>query len=63
MLAYCSIAPSSMTPLAIAHEYVGMLNFDEGKDTDAKREFEHAYQLDSTAYLSLFFKTMMSPAA
>ena len=49
--------------LAIAHEYLGMLNFDQGKDADAKREFEQAYQLDSTAYLSLFFKTMMSPAA
>jgi tetratricopeptide (TPR) repeat protein len=49
--------------LGIAHEYMGMLNFNEGKDEDADADFSQAYQIDPTLYLSLFFKTMLSPAA
>ncbi len=49
--------------LGLAHEYMGMLDFNQGKDSDAVNEFEQAYKLDSALYLSLFFKTMMSPEA
>jgi tetratricopeptide (TPR) repeat protein len=49
--------------LALAHEDMGFLNFAEGKDEDAVREFKQAVALDPKLYLSLFSATMMSPAA
>jgi tetratricopeptide (TPR) repeat protein len=45
------------------HEEMGLLDFADGKDEDAVREWSTAYQLDKQRYLSLFFKTMMSPSA
>jgi tetratricopeptide (TPR) repeat protein len=49
--------------LALAHEGMGFLDFQDGKDEDAVKEFSQAYELDHKLYLSLFFKTMMAPAA
>jgi Tfp pilus assembly protein PilF len=49
--------------LALAHEDMGFLDFAEGKDEDAAHEFSQAYGLDGSRYLSLFFRTMLSPKA
>lgn len=49
--------------LGLAHEVKGFLLFSEGKDSEAADEFSQAYRLDPTLYLSLFAKTMLSPAA
>jgi tetratricopeptide (TPR) repeat protein len=49
--------------LADLHENMGFLKFSEGNDQEAVREFSTAYELDNQLYLSLFFKTMMSPAS
>jgi Tfp pilus assembly protein PilF len=49
--------------LALAHEDMGFLNFAEGKDQDALREFKQAVALDPKLYLSLFSATMLSPIA
>ena len=47
--------------LGLAHENMGFLDFDEGKETEAAGEFSQASALDSHLYLSLFAKTMLSP--
>jgi Tfp pilus assembly protein PilF len=49
--------------LSLAHENMGFLDFADGKDEDAAREFSRACELDGSRYLSLFFKTMLSPVA
>jgi tetratricopeptide (TPR) repeat protein len=49
--------------LGLAHEEMGFLNFAEGKDSEAQTEFALAYGLDQSLYLSLFYKTMLSPLA
>ncbi len=49
--------------LGLAHEENGFLLFAQGKDAESEGEFSAAYRLDSTLYLSLFAKTMMSPLA
>jgi tetratricopeptide (TPR) repeat protein len=49
--------------LALAHENTGFLYFSDGKDDDATREFAQAFERDGRRYLSLFYKTMLSPAA
>ena len=46
--------------LGLAHESMGFLDFQEGKDEQAAREFSQAYELDNSLYLSLFYKTMLS---
>jgi len=46
---------------ALAHENMAFLYFAEGKDDEAFREFDRAYELDSKLYLSLFYRTMLSP--
>lgn len=46
--------------LGFAHENMGFLAFQEGKDEEAFREFSQAYELDNNLYLSLFYKTMLS---
>ena len=46
---------------AMAHEDMGFVDFNEGKDEDALREFSQAVDLDPKSYISLFAKTMMSP--
>jgi tetratricopeptide (TPR) repeat protein len=48
---------------AVAMETKAFLDFMEGKDADAAREFERAAQLDGTLYLSEYFKLMLSPLA
>ncbi len=47
--------------LGLAHENMGFLDFDEGKEAEAASEFAQAYALDSHRYLALFAKTMVSP--
>ncbi len=47
--------------LGLAHESAGFLAFSEGKDDEAAQQFAQAYELDHQLYLSLFFKTMLSP--
>jgi tetratricopeptide (TPR) repeat protein len=49
--------------LGLAHEMMGFVDFADAKDADALNEFSQAYSLDSTLWLSLFAKTMMSPIA
>ena len=49
--------------LGLAHEDMGFLNFAEGKDEEAVREFNQAVALDPKLYLSLFSSTMMSSMA
>jgi tetratricopeptide (TPR) repeat protein len=49
--------------LGLAHENMGFLDFADSKDEEAAHEFAQAYELDGSRYLSLFFKTMLSPVA
>jgi tetratricopeptide (TPR) repeat protein len=49
--------------LGLAHENMGFLDFADGKDGDAAREFAQAYELDESLYLSLFYQTMLAPLA
>ncbi len=58
-----SAAIQSDPKLASAHENMGFLNFDEGKDEEALREYRLALELDSARYLSLFAETMLSAQA
>lgn len=46
--------------LALAHENLGFVDFGEGKDADAAKEFSTAFDLDPKLYLSLFYKTMLN---
>jgi tetratricopeptide (TPR) repeat protein len=46
--------------LGAAHEEKAFINFREGKDEDAVREFTRACELDKTLYLSQYFKAMMT---
>ncbi len=45
--------------LALAHENMGFVDFGEGKDSEAEKEFSAAFNLDSKGYLSLYYKTML----
>jgi hypothetical protein len=47
--------------LGLAHENMGFLDFADGKDAEAASEFTQAVSLDGSLYLSLFYKTMLSP--
>ncbi len=47
--------------MALAHENMGFLYFSEGRDAEAWSEFNRAYELDGKLYLSLFYRTMLSP--
>lgn len=49
--------------LGLAHEDQGFLNFMQGKDAEAEASFAKAFELDPSLYLSLYYKTMLSPAA
>ena len=49
--------------LASAHEALAFLRFGEGKDEEARQEFDRAFQLNDKLYLSLFYRTMLSPLA
>lgn len=49
--------------LGLAHEALGFLDFAEGKDQEAAREFAQACDLDPKLYLSLFYNTMLSRMA
>jgi Tfp pilus assembly protein PilF len=49
--------------LGLTHEDMAFLDFAEGKDDDAIREFNQAVALDPKLYLSLFSQTMLSPIA
>jgi len=46
--------------LGAAHEEKAFINFREGKDEDAVREFSRACELDKTLYLSQYFNAMMT---
>jgi hypothetical protein len=49
--------------LSLAHEDMGFLEFNEGKDADALKEFTQATELDGKNYVALFAKIMASPLA
>lgn len=49
--------------LSLAHEDNGFLQFNEGKDDDAVKEFSAAVSLDPRNYIALFAQIMTSPAA
>ncbi len=44
---------------AIAHENQGFLYFQEGRDEDAKKEFDQAVTLEPNSYLALYYQAMM----
>jgi tetratricopeptide (TPR) repeat protein len=46
--------------LAVAHEEMGFIYFQDGQDQDALREFSRAYELDKQRYLSQYFATMLA---
>ena len=46
--------------LSLAHEALGFLDFEEGKDAAALSEFDKAYNADQQRYLSLFYRTMLN---
>jgi hypothetical protein len=46
--------------LALAHETRGFLDLADGKDEDARAEFQKAYAKDSQRYLSLYYAAMLS---
>src|ERR1700730_688889 len=46
--------------LASAHEEKAFINFREGKDEDAVREFSRACELNKTLFLSHYFEAMMT---
>lgn len=48
--------------LGYAHELQGYIYFHDGDDNAAEKEFTRAFALDPRLYLSLFAKTMLSPA-
>ncbi|HWY22878.1 MAG TPA: DUF1570 domain-containing protein [Candidatus Acidoferrum sp.] len=54
-------ALKSDAKVALAHEDMGFVLFNEGKDDDALHEFSQAVELDPKSYISLFAKTMLSP--
>jgi len=45
--------------LALAQENMGFVDFGDGKDADATKEFSTAFDLDPKRYLSLYYKTML----
>jgi tetratricopeptide (TPR) repeat protein len=47
--------------LALAHQEMGFICLQEGKDEEAVREFSQAVELDHRMYRAQFAKTMMSP--
>jgi tetratricopeptide (TPR) repeat protein len=49
--------------LALAHQDMGFIWLQEGKDEEAVREFSRAVELDNRMYRAQFAKTMMSPLA
>jgi len=49
--------------LGLAHENMGFLDFTDGNSAEAAKEFAQAFALDDTRFLSLYYKTMLSPQA
>ena len=49
--------------LAFAHQEMGFVYLQEGKDEDAVREFSQAVDLDKKMYRAQFARTMLSPVA
>ncbi len=47
--------------LALAHQDMGFVSLQEGKDEEAVSEFSQAVKLDNRMYRAQFAKTMMSP--
>ncbi|MBZ5666111.1 MAG: hypothetical protein LAO30_16050 [Acidobacteriia bacterium] len=47
--------------LALAHETMGFVYLDEGKDEEAARELSQAVELDNKMYRARFARTMLSP--
>jgi len=47
--------------LALAHQDMGFICLQEGKDEEAAREFSQAVALDNRMYRAQFAKTMLSP--
>jgi Tfp pilus assembly protein PilF len=48
---------------SLAHEGMGLIHFNDGKDQEALREFERAVQLNERSYLAHYYQTMLSPKA
>ncbi|HJT70411.1 MAG TPA: hypothetical protein VJ731_09450 [Terriglobales bacterium] len=49
--------------LSLAHEDNGFLQFNNGKDSEALKEFTTAVELDPKNYIALFAETMSSPSS
>jgi Tfp pilus assembly protein PilF len=48
---------------SLAHEGMGLVHFNDGKDQEALQEFERAVQLNERAYLPHYYAAMLSPQA
>ena len=48
---------------SLAHEGMGFVHFNDGKDQEALREFERAAQLNGSSYLAYYYRAMLSPQA
>jgi tetratricopeptide (TPR) repeat protein len=54
-------AIASDAKLGPAHELLGFIDLNDGRDQEALREFTSAIGLDGKLYRSLYIKTMLSP--
>lgn len=60
---YAKASVQNDAKLSLAHEDMGFLNFNEGKDEDASNEFTTAAKLDNKNYIALFGSIMTSSLA
>ena len=44
---------------ALAHENMGVLDFRQGKDDEAAKEFDQAASLDPSSYLAVYYQAML----
>jgi tetratricopeptide (TPR) repeat protein len=63
MRAHAQAALNADPNLSLAQEDMGFLDFNEGRDAQALKEFTAAFQLDNKNYIALFASIMASPMA
>lgn len=63
MRAHAQAALSTDPNLSLAQEDMGFLDYNEGRDAQALKEFTTAFQLDNKNYIALFASIMASPMA
>lgn len=63
MRAHAQSALRADPKLSLAQEDMGFLDYNEGRDAEALKEFTAAFQLDNKNYIALFASIMASPMA